>query len=172
MAMRTAVVVMILCGLVEPILRADGRQVGSRVQVPSGILRTVVTKAVRGAAVRLASPRCLEVFVHFTDETGRTLRENLQRLERSPVQFLSELWFVDAGNERTCRLNEIAAYTTPGTRVVYVCSTRFASPIHSLLGVSGEFAIIHEMLHALGLGEGGRHPTSREISRKVAQSCG
>jgi hypothetical protein len=169
-ATRTALVA-ILCGCLGPAVLADGAQFG-RVRAPSGVLRTVVIDAVRGAAARLASPKCAELLVHFRDEQGRTLLENLQQLERGPVEFLSELWFVDAGGERTCLLNEIAAYTKPGTRVVFVCSIRFVSPIHSLRGMGGEVAIIHEMLHALGLGEDDPHPTSREITQKVAESCG
>jgi hypothetical protein len=163
--------VAILCGLFAHSLSAGPQQLWARVQIPSGELRTTVITVIRGAAVRLAAPKCLEILAHFTDEAGRTLRHNLDRLEREPVEFLADLWFIDAGNERTCRLNEIAAYTRPGTRVVYVCSTRFVSPIHSLTGFPGEVAIIHELLHALGLGEGRPHPTSREIARRVAESC-
>ena len=164
--------VAVLCWWLGPVVIADGPQFSERVRVPSGMLRTVVIDAIRGAAERLTSPKCAEVLVHFRDEHGRTLLENLQQLGREPVAFLSELWFVDAGRERTCLLNEIAAYTKPGTRVVFVCSSRFISPIHSLRGRPGEVAIIHEMLHALGLGEGGRHPSSREITRRVTDSCG
>jgi hypothetical protein len=163
--------VAILCVLFAHPLSAGREQLGARVQVPSGQLRTTVIAVIRGAAIRLAAPKCLKILDHFTDEAGRTLRHNLDRLEREPADFLAELWFIDAGNERTCRLNEIAAFTTPGTRVVYVCSTRFVSPIHSLTGFPGEVAIIHEMLHALGLGEGRPHPTSRQIARQVAESC-
>jgi hypothetical protein len=42
----------------------------------------------------------------------------------------------------------------------------------SLNGRYGEAIIIHEMLHALGLGENGRHPSPEAITRRVLQRCG
>jgi hypothetical protein len=40
-----------------------------------------------------------------------------------------------------------------------------------LSGWFGEVVIIHEALHALGLGENGAHPSTTEITRQVLKRC-
>jgi chorismate mutase len=56
----------------------------------------------------------------------------------------------------------------PGSRVVAVCGRRFTNP--SLSHEAREMIIIHELLHALGLGE--NPPTIEAITRQVTERCG
>jgi hypothetical protein len=63
----------------------------------------------------------------------------------------------------------------PGRRDVYVCATagRAASRLALTLDRNphlAEFALIHEMLHTLGLGE--NPPTSLQITQQVKRRCG
>ena len=52
--------------------------------------------ALRGAIRRLSTVKCQRVFADFTDQVGRALTTNLAATGRSPVDLLSELYFVDA----------------------------------------------------------------------------
>jgi hypothetical protein len=73
---------------------------------------------------------------------------------------------VEGDRERQCRTKDIAAFTQTGSRVIYVCSSRFTmQPIPN-----GVVIVIHEMLHALGLGE--HPPTSAEITKRIGERCG
>lgn len=147
--------------------------IGSRIRVPSGPAVVMVHKAVRGAAARLARPDCQEVLIDFRDMVGRTLKENLEAIERSPSQFVGDVWFFDATDGQGCQKNPtVAAYTNPGSRIINLCSSRFRDPMFGLGGINGEVVIIHEVLHSLGLGENGDHPTGRDISSRVLARCG
>jgi hypothetical protein len=144
---------------------------GARVRVAPGAGQVMVRQAIAKAVAALEAPECQRVLTDFIDPAGRTLQENLDALERNPAQFLTELWFLDASLERGCLDNHISAYTTPGTRVIYVCASRFAQAHGALGGPFGTAVIIHEMLHALGLGENGPHPTPEQITRRVLKRC-
>jgi hypothetical protein len=61
------------------------------------------------------------------------------------------------------------AVTTVGSRVIYLCSARFRA-VAEKNGAYVEAAIIHEALHALGLGE--NPPTSELITERVLARCG
>jgi len=52
--------------------------------------------------------------------------------------------------------------------VIYVCGTRFTDRFARR--IAGEILLIHELLHALGLGE--NPPTSAHITDAVRIRCG
>jgi hypothetical protein len=66
---------------------------------------------------------------------------------------------------RHCASHGAAAFTTNGA-AVFVCGTSF----HTLGPSARANALIHEMLHTLGLRE--NPPSSAEISRRVTARCG
>jgi hypothetical protein len=66
----------------------------------------------------------------------------------------------------------VFAFTTPGSRSVYVCSSPFMTLGRRAGLISPATVVIHEMLHSLGLGEGGPFPSSIEITLRVQTRCG
>src|SRR5262245_31583785 len=85
-----------------------------RIDVPPGLARALVYRALEGAARRLADPECLEVLDDFQDPSGRTLRKNLEGLGKTAVAHLADLWFVEASDSKQCQTSGSAAFTTPG----------------------------------------------------------
>ena len=76
--------------------------------------------------------------------------------------------FFDDRETSCCVRGGTLAFTAPGQRVIRVCGRRFAA--HSMTrGAYGDAIMIHEMLHALGLGE--NPPTSGDITRQVLARC-
>ena len=135
----------------------------------SGKARMTVTDALQGAVRRLATPKCQRLFADFSDQTGRALTMNLAATGQSPADFLAELHFVNADETAQCRTDDVvAAFTAPGSRVIYVCGNRFVRFAAKTKG--GEILLIHELLHALGLGE--NPPTSSRITDAVMNRCG
>jgi hypothetical protein len=134
----------------------------------TGLPQFYVNLALAGANRRLQKAECRRVFGDFRDRRGDTLADDLERARQSPGQFFADLLWVDASDDPACDENlQRAAYTTPESHTIFVCGTRFAD---QLRGFWGEMVVIHEMLHALGLGE--NPPTSREITLHVADRCG
>jgi hypothetical protein len=130
-------------------------------------LRYPVERAIDGAKQRLTRPECQHVFTDFQDRSGNSLLANLVATGKTPGDYLDELWFVDGTDARPCqRANFVAAFTSPGDRVVYVCASRFGLQVAQ---DHAELVIIHELLHSLGLGE--NPPTSGQITAQVARRC-
>jgi len=128
--------------------------------------RALLTSAIRGAARRLGDPRCQELLGELSDRSRRPLREALEAEGLSAPEFLGRLYFYD-GTESGCGARRLA-YTVPGYRVVYVCSSRFRD-LYQQNTSQAEVAVIHEALHCLGLGE--NPPTWQEISARVEAAC-
>jgi hypothetical protein len=135
-----------------------------------GVEQIMVRRAIDGARVRLGRATCDAVLDDFVDRAGRNLRDNLRAIERTAQQYLDEIWFLDGTGFPICDHAYTAAFTTPGSRVVYVCSARFRYVGDTLCGPSGEIIVIHEFLHSLGLGED--PPTSKQITEQVWKRCG
>jgi hypothetical protein len=88
--------------------------------------------------------------------------------EELPAEHLARLRIHDGEipkGSRRCASPGAAAFTSGGA-AVFVCGTNF----HSRGRTFRENALIHEMLHTLGLRE--NPPSSAEISRRVAERCG
>ena len=128
--------------------------------------RVFLTEAIRGAARRLGNPRCLELLDDLRDRSRRPLREALQAEGVSAPEFLDHLYFYD-GTEAGCGAHRLA-YTVPGYRVVYICSSRFRDVFQRNTSLA-EVAVVHEALHCLGLGE--NPPTPQEINARVQAAC-
>ena len=125
-----------------------------------------VSRAVREATGRLQQPSCQRVLDDFTDADGRPVRERLGA--SSPEAYLAGLVLregeIPRGSGR-CASPGAAAFTAGGA-AVFVCGTSFRRLSHG----ERANALIHEMLHTLGLRE--NPPSSAEITRRVAERCG
>src|SRR5512140_1279606 len=127
--------------------------------VRSGLVlpaRGPVTRYVSGAAAiaigRLKKPECATVLSDFRDSQGHSLKENLESLRMTEPEFFLSLRFVEGSHVALCNRAEVAAGTTPGRRVIAVCVATFDNLQREHPGLAAD-VLIHEMLHALGLGE-------------------
>ena len=131
--------------------------------------RFAVQGAVKGASVRLARPSCQRVLSDFADQSGRDLETRLLASGRSPAEALAALRFVESREAPQCSSGTILAFTHVSSSVIHVCGRPFTErSLESRL--AAEIIVIHEFLHALGLGE--NPPASREITAQVARRCG
>jgi hypothetical protein len=126
-----------------------------------------VRRAFEGATQPLADPRCRELLSGFRGAHGKTLAEVLSADGVSGAGHLRRLFFYSGEGQRSCR-KDLLAWTTPGSRVVYVCPSRFREG-HGTNPARLEAVVIHEMLHTLGLGE--NPPASEEITARVVAAC-
>ena len=134
----------------------------------------VVDRAVAAAAERLREPECQALLDDFADGQGHPLRRRLDELGLHPSDYLRTIAFREGSSQRGCRSEYVLMVAYPGRSTVYVCAaagrsiTRLAvtsSRGHDL----AEHAIIHEMLHTLGLRE--NPPTSHQITQQVRRRC-
>jgi hypothetical protein len=134
--------------------------------------RTGLSMEVRAAVLRawtlLEDPRCREIFAEFRDTSNRPLQVRLDDLGETGRSFLARIDYSDASETEECRVPSTLAATVPGRATVAVCASKFrilARRDFERLAV----VILHEELHALGLGE--NPPSSAEISRRIALWC-
>lgn len=134
--------------------------------------RTQLGVEVRAAVLRawtlLDDPRCREIFAEFRDASDRPLQRRLDELGETGRSYLARIEYSDGSEMEECRIPATLAATVPGRGAVIVCASKFRTLVrrdfHGLAVV-----ILHEELHALGLGE--NPPSSLEISRRVAERC-
>jgi hypothetical protein len=139
-----------------------------RVRVRHNEVAQAVSRSLAGADRLLAEPACQEVLTDFRDASGRTLKEVLDGSEVSARGYLRWIVFSDGRGLEACR-NGTLAVTEPGSRVVFICPAAFVEAA-SGHPEGAEAALIHEMLHTLGLGE--NPPSSRDITDRVRARCG
>jgi hypothetical protein len=125
-----------------------------------------VSRADRDAIRKLQAPSCQRLLDDFTNRDGRPLRQRLG--PTSPDAYMARLVLrngeIPMGSGH-CAAHGAAAFTANGA-AVFVCGTSFRT-----LGRGARAnALIHEMLHTLGLRE--KPPSSAEISRRVTERCG
>jgi len=116
----------------------------------------------------LERDECQQIFTEFHDQAGRPLTVRLAELHVTAADFLRLIVWRDGTYTSQCQRGPLA-FTTPGSRLVFVCSRQFAD----LTFGDWELAravVIHEALHSLGLGE--NPPSSREITARVRARCG
>jgi hypothetical protein len=146
---------------------------------PEVSLRTTLTRkrevqafrrAAAGALRRLSNPKCQRLFSEFKGASGRTLQEELDALGQTPASFMGWVLFADGRGERPCGNANILALSEPGSRTIWICGEQFAH--ENQWGDAGltEAVLIHEELHALGLGED--PPSSSFITMRVKARCG
>ena len=138
-----------------------------RVAVPHNEVAQAVKRALAGADRLLAEPACQEVLTDFRDASGRTLKEVLDGSDVSARGYLRWIVFSDGRGLKACR-NGTLAVTEPVSRVVFIRPSAFAEAA-SGHPEEAEAALIHEMLHSLGLGE--NPPRSRDITERVRLRC-
>jgi hypothetical protein len=136
---------------------------------PYPMARRQLQRAIAGAAKRLSRCPCQTIFRDFRDDSGRPLDSKLDALHQSGAEYLYSLRFVDSRDSSACRADRrIAAFTERGSHVIHICGARFESELmHD--PVTSEVVIIHELLHALGLGE--NPPTESEITHQIFARC-
>lgn len=140
------------------------------VLIPNVTTRFVVARAIDGARRLLEAPQCQRLLDEFADISGASLRSVLDQDNVTPAEFLSRLRFADGSHSRQCEQSDaLVAFTKPGNRVIFICSGTFDANFRDRMK-SAEMIIIHEMLHAAGLGE--NPPSSREITARVTKRCG
>jgi hypothetical protein len=131
--------------------------------------RVAVRLAVEGAAARLARPGCQDLFTDFEDESGQRLSTRLETSGKPAVDAFGSLRFLDAGGAPQCLRSGILAFTEIGASSIRVCAKRFRHAFQ-WNRMWTEIVVIHEFLHALGLGE--NPPTSQAITEQVNVRCG
>ena len=146
-----------------PAVGADGVP-GPRVRV-AGQSGLMIRYALLGARKRLEHAACAALLAEFHGPDGLPLTAHISL---PPTEYLSSLWFVD-GDDRRCETpGSPIAFTAPGHPVIYVCGSHFARK-YLQNQLYAEVILIHEMLHAAGLGE--NPPTSDQISRAAMARC-
>jgi hypothetical protein len=150
----------------------EGPEPGSpaveHVRIPDPTKAWALRRALQGAARYLERPECQRVFSDFADRAGRPLQQVLDAQATTPPAFLASLVFYDGSHHPRCRLKETYAVAWPGSRVVFVCTVRFQE-IAIRKARLAKVVLIHEALHALGLGE--NPPSSAEITHRVESRC-
>lgn len=131
--------------------------------------RALVAGTATVAAAKLRRPECSQVLSDFHEPAGRSLAEVLEERGTNAAEFLANLRFVDGGAVPRCAGGRVAAAANFGSPIVAVCKATFARVQYETPGLAAN-VLIHEMLHALGLGED--PPTSEEINRHVMRRCG
>jgi hypothetical protein len=132
-------------------------------------LSELVSTAVRDARAKLSGSSCALIFSDYRDSSGRTLQENLDRVGRTGGDYLEWLNFYNGAGKARCVDRGTLASTSPGSRVVYVCSPQFTERQHREPGLAAAL-VIHEELHSLGLAE--NPPSSQAITAQVVSRCG
>jgi hypothetical protein len=159
-------VLVLSCALAPTGSSASAGSFAVRNLLPATAGRFELHAAVMRARRRLEQPECQSLFSEFKDASGRTLEANLEPFGQTAAGYLGLILFADGSDRPSCKAGFAYAFTTPGSRVVYVCGLRFR-------GASPEIAeavVIHEALHSLGLGE--NPPSSEEIAAQVRERCG
>jgi hypothetical protein len=133
-----------------------------------GIARGAVERAVLDASRRLATASCQKVFSDFVDASGTPLQASLDALGETAQAYLGRLLFYDGSSHTRCSTGMVLGGTTPGGRVVYVCTSHFADQAGRNASDADAF-VIHEMLHTLGLGE--NPPAPSQITAQVMRRC-
>ena len=138
------------------------------IHVEDAYTRDAATRALEGASRWLARPKCQTLFLEFKDERNLPLRAKLRELDTDPEGYLRMVSFLDGAQSATCRRHGVLAFTTQGSRVVYLCGRDFGRAWRRDVAVV-QATVIHELLHSLGLGE--NPPSPRAITYRIQQLC-
>ena len=164
--------VLVLLSIYDPAPATDvpGVDAGIRpVRALDRPVRISLARAIEHAATKLEGARCREVFSDFRDRRGRTLQENLEATGLEGAAHLRGLTFASGRFHGDCRYPNVLALATPGRPTIYICDQQFQQKERLDPGFTAAL-LIHEQLHALGLGE--NPPHSQEITARVISRCG
>lgn len=129
---------------------------------------TIVVRGLEGASDWLKKPECRALFSEFLDQHGRPLKHALDALQVEEAEYLAYVRFRDGSSHPACRRELTLMFTTPGSRVVFVCADQFRRTTQSD-PVMNRALVLHEAMHTLGLGE--NPPSSLHITRRVVAQC-
>jgi hypothetical protein len=139
-----------------------------RLYIEDPYVRDAARRTIEEAAHWLAFEECQQLLLDFANESGRRLGGRLAELGVTVVEYLRLIIFEDGTNRSRCRQNGILAFTSPGSRVIYLCGRDFMRAAQRAPD-DVRAIVIHELLHSLGLGE--NPPSSGEITRRVRERC-
>ena len=134
----------------------------------SATFEEVLAAAFADAAAWLRRDPCVRLLSEFRDLAGRPLSRRLEEIGLSADRYLTELIVVDGDRRALCQSGRVLAGTRPGSREVAFCGRRFARIEMQDRDLAAAI-VIHEELHALGLGE--NPPTTEEITGRVLEMC-
>jgi hypothetical protein len=164
--MRCAVGIAVLCLIAGASASAledqtDAEALTLRLTFPD---RVAIRLGLQVALETLNQPGCSAIYEEFRLPDGCTPRCELDRRRIGPQELLKTLVFADGSGDRVCSNGRALLTTTPGSLLIHVCPgfARLQSRLRASL-------IIHESLHALGLGE--NPPSSKEITNRVEHRC-
>lgn len=126
-------------------------------------------KAATVAARKLGDASCLILLSDFHDASGRPLAERLSAMGLAARELFERLDFRSGARETACQRTRVDAFTHVGGGTIFVCPDGCFAFGRRDVGHASN-VLIHEMLHALGLGED--PPTSLEITGRVTERCG
>ena len=153
--------------LLGPVVQAAGVP-QTRVLI-KGQTGVIVQHVITGAMQRLERPACAGLLTEFQAADGLPLAMHVSERSVSAPEYLRTLWFADGDGQNLChQVHGPVAFTAPGHSVVYVCGLHFVST-YQRNPKYAEILVIHEMLHAAGLGE--NPPSSEQISRTAMARC-
>lgn len=163
----------VLCSLVAAAVVCAPRAVATEprwpgLYLPNPIGQYAVHWALAGAADWLKKPECRKVFTDFTDQDGVRLDLKLGRFATDEVAYLATVLFRDGSRLPPCSRPATVMFTTPGSKVVFVCEKQFLTLVKTDRPRLSAL-VIHEALHTLGLGE--NPPTTKQITDQVMTRC-
>ncbi|HYB53768.1 MAG TPA: hypothetical protein VEG84_07870 [Thermoanaerobaculia bacterium] len=132
-------------------------------------IESVLRDELRAAGAKLADVRCRLIFSDFRDIKGRQIQSTLDTLGQTGQTYFRGLVFYDGYGRTACDSRETIAFTSPGSRAVFLCTPQFLAMAHRDQGLVADL-LIHEELHSLGLGE--NPPSSKAITAGVVARCG
>ncbi len=138
------------------------------VYISNQMTRATMSLALAAAAGWLEKPGCRSVLEEFRDQSGILLSDRIAELGIDAITYLERLRFRDGSLAPPCAKPTTVMFTTPGSKVVFVCGRqleRLARQDRGYLSV----LVIHEVLHTLGLGE--NPPSSATITIRVQNRC-
>lgn len=140
------------------------RFAGSR----STAFEEVLAAAFADAARWLRRDACLRLLSEFRDLAGRPLARRVAEIGLPADRYIAELVVVDGDRRAICQSSRVLAATRPGAMEIVFCGRRFARVQRQDPDYAAA-VVIHEALHALGLGE--NPPPSEEITSRVLARC-
>jgi hypothetical protein len=164
----TVLALALTLGAADPLAAGDATRLEVGDDAEAGV-HAIVSTAVRDAFARLSNDACARIFSDYRDSSGRTLQDNLGALGQTGPGYLAWLNFYDGHGKSRCADRGTLASTSPGSRVVYICSPQFTEKQRRDPGLAAAL-IIHEALHSLGLAE--NPPSSQAITAQVIARCG
>jgi hypothetical protein len=163
----------LLCVVTVSVLVFTARPIANEpewpgVHFPNQVTKYTVHWALAGASNWLKKPECRGVLTEFKDQQGVPLDQKLARLSVDEVGYLRTILFRDGSHLSPCKRPATVMFTTPNSKLVFVCEKQLLEQVRSNRFVLNAL-IIHELLHTLGLGE--NPPTTWEITDRVKARC-